>query len=138
MDMESRVGNPEEGAGKWLCTGGGDLALGGVTRVRMLSPPPAEVLTISGSALFVPEPCPGDCAPWAGSDCAAERAREATGVGGLAGSFSLAGSSSVALGGEGAAVAGGARAGELVVSSKIVVALRKYIGLVFIVRSKRE
>ena len=42
----------------------------------------------------------------------------------------------VALGGEGAAADGGARAGELEVSSKIVVALWKYTGLVFVIRSK--
>ena len=68
----------------------------------------------------------------------AERAGERIGVGGLAGSFSVACSSVVALGGEGAMTVGGALAGELVISSKIVVALQKYTGLISIVRSKRE
>ena len=43
----------------------------------------------------------------------------------------------VALGGEGAASAGGARAGELEVSSKIAVALWEYAELVFVARSKK-
>ena len=54
----------------------------------------------------------------------------------LAGSFSVTGPSAVARGGEGAAVAGGSLPGELVVSSKIAVALHKSPGLVFINRSK--
>ena len=44
----------------------------------------------------------------------------------------------MALGGEGAMAVGGTLAGELVVSSKIAVALQKYIGLISIIRSKKE
>ena len=60
------------------------------------------------------------------------------GVGGLASSLSPAGSSTAALGGEGTTVAGGSLAGELVVSSKIVVALHEFPRSVFINRTKRE
>ena len=60
------------------------------------------------------------------------------GVEDLAGSSSIMGSSTAALGGEGAAGAGGSLAGELVVSSKIAVALHDSIGLVFIIRTKEE
>ena len=50
-----------------------------------------------------------------GSDWAAERAGETTGVGGLAASFSVAHSSTAVLEGEGATAIGGTLAGELVV-----------------------
>ena len=121
-----------------LFTGGGELVLGGDIRVIIFSPPPAEVLVTSASALFVPDPFLGDRTPWEGSGCAAEHAGEAAGVEGLAVSFSPAVSSTAARGGEGAAVAGGSLAGELVVSSSIAVALQELPGLVFIIRSKKE
>ena len=52
-----------------------------------------------------------------------EWAGEAAGIEGWAGSLSPTGPSTTALGGEDAAVAGGSLTGELVVSSRIAVAL---------------
>ena len=67
-----------------------------------------------------------------------ECAGEAAGVEGPAVSFSPAVSSIVARGGEGAEVAGCSLTGELVVSSRIAVALQELHGLVFIIASKEE
>ena len=138
IDLDSRAANCEAEIGYIWCTGGGELVLVGNVRVTTYSPPPAEVLAASASSLFIPDPYPGDGASWAGTNCAAECAGEAVGVGGLADSFSPAGSSTAALGGEGTTVAVGSLAGELVVSSMIVVALHEFTGLVLIIRSKRE
>ena len=96
----------------------------------VVAPWSIDALTTSSSVLFVPDPCPGEV-PWFGSDRAAELVGEVTGVGSLASSASLAGTSVAALGGDGAVVAaaaGGALGGELVPSSTMAVALQKSPG----------
>ena len=66
MDRDSRDGTLEEEIGNVFCAGGGELALGGDVRVMVVAPWSTYALAPSSSALFVPDPCPGE-ASWGGS-----------------------------------------------------------------------
>ena len=117
-----------EASGKDVCAGGGESALGGISRVIVAAPSPAVVLVASSSALSVPDPSPGDRSCRVSSWWVL-RAGVATGVDGLVASGPLAGSSTAALGGEGTAalvvaVVSAALGGELVPSSRTAVALQ--------------
>ena len=125
---DSRFGRLEVASGKVVCTRGGESALGGISRVIVAAPSPAVVLVASSSTLLVPDPSPGDRSCRVSSWWVL-RAGDATGVDGLAASGPLVGSSTAALGGEGAAalvvaVVSAALGGELVPSSRTAVALQ--------------
>ena len=60
MVRDSIAGMFEEARGKDVCAGGGELTLGGGSRVTAVASSPADVLTASSSVLFVPDPSPGD------------------------------------------------------------------------------
>ena len=60
MVRDSIAGMFEEARGKDVCAGGGELTLEGGSRVIAIASLLADVLTASSSALFVPDPCPGD------------------------------------------------------------------------------
>ena len=123
MLRDSRFGRPKVTRGYVVCAGGGERVLAEGSRVRVAVSGTTDVLAVSPSVAFVPDPSPGDASRLS------PRAGDATGVGVLAASASSVGSSTATLVGDGTAalvvaVVSGARGGELVPSSSIAVALQ--------------